>query len=36
MLVAATKKTLEKQVLVLGTKQIKQAIKADRLTRLPG
>jgi len=30
------KKTLEKQALVTGTKLSRQAIKADRLTRLPG
>jgi hypothetical protein len=35
MLVVAAKK-LEKKVLVTGTKQSRQAIKADRLTRLPG
>jgi hypothetical protein len=31
MLVATTKKLLEKQALVAGTKQRRQAIKADRL-----
>jgi hypothetical protein len=35
MLVAATK-TLEKQVLVAGTIQSRRAIKADRLSMLPG
>ncbi len=36
MLVAATKKPLEKQALVAGTKQSRQAVKTHRLTRLPG
>jgi len=36
MLVAAAKKHFEKQVLVAGTKQSRQAIKAGRLTRLAG
>jgi hypothetical protein len=30
------KKPLEKQALVAGAKQSRQAAKADRLTRLPG
>jgi hypothetical protein len=35
MLVVTIEKTLEKQALVAGTKQSRQAVKADRLTRLP-
>ncbi len=35
IVVATTKKTLEKKALVAGTKQIRQAVKADRLARLP-